>query len=79
MLKMTCMHRMLKMTCMAILLEKKNEGAKPIAESTHTEVVGFMYVCMYVCIYKYVCICMYVLSMYVCIYKYVCKAHTEKW
>ena len=37
---------MLKMTCMPILLEEKNEGAKAIAESTHREVVGFMYVYM---------------------------------
>ena len=38
--------------------------------------VCMMYVCMYVCMYRYVCmyVCMYrYVRMYVCIYKYLCK------
>jgi hypothetical protein len=45
-------HRMLNMACMAILLEKENEGAKPIARK-HTQRSGRIYVCMYVCMNVY--------------------------
>jgi hypothetical protein len=38
---------MLNMACMAILLEKENEGAKPIARK-HTQRIGRVYVCMHV-------------------------------